>query len=61
MQDRVSFGRRKIVQVNHNRCVSLPKIMLENMQIDKNDFLEFILARDGTFRIIPIKGDICNK
>ncbi len=55
MQKTISFGKRKVTKVNYSRCVSLPKVMLQNMGIDVDDYLEFIIGRDGTYQIRPMK------
>ena len=55
MAPQVSFGKRKITQVNYSRCVSLPKLLLQNMDIDVDDYLEFLAEADGAYRIRPVK------
>jgi hypothetical protein len=55
MRKSVTFGKRKITQVNYSRCVSLPKLMLQNMGIDVGDSIEFLAGNDGSYRLRPAK------
>jgi len=57
----ITFGKRKITRVNYSNGIYLPKIMLENMGVSADDYLEFITDSDGTYHIKPVKGGKCKK
>lgn len=51
----VSFGEREIKAFNYSRYVSLPKMLLRNLDLDAGDRLEFILDERGACFLKPHK------
>ena len=52
----ITFGTRKITKVNYSRTVSLPKLMLQNMDVDVDDYLEFYTDNSGSYFLKPVKS-----
>lgn len=51
----ISFGRRKISVANYSRFVVIPKQLLENLGVDSDDYLEFVI-KNGNCIIKPHKA-----
>lgn len=56
----VTFGKREIKAFNYSRYVSIPKMLLRNMNLDAGDFLEFLLDERGTCYLKPQKAPVAD-